>query len=81
MPIARRLGLLVGKAKVARQADGKLKLRFNAPQGFIYILEASTNMVDWEKVGVATESGAGEFGVEDATAPQPSARFYRLVVP
>jgi hypothetical protein len=68
-------------AKVAREADGKLRVHFSAPQGLVYILEASTNLLDWEKIGVATEDGTGEFDCDDATASQMPARFYRLVVP
>jgi hypothetical protein len=68
-------------AKVARQADGKLRMRFSAPHGFVYILEASTNLIDWDMVGVTTDRGSGEFDAEDLAAPQLPARFYRLVVP
>ena len=68
-------------SSAARQANGKTRLHFSAPPGFVYILEASTNLVDWEKVGVATPDGSDEFEVEDLAGPQMPARFYRLVVP
>ncbi len=68
-------------ARAERGRDGRLRMHFSAPQGFVYILEASTNLVDWEKIGVATDGGSGEFDCEDAAAPQMPARFYRLVVP
>jgi len=67
-------------AKITRQANGRLRMHFSAPQGFVYILEASTNLVDWETIGVAQDGGSGEFVCEDATAPQKPARFYRLGV-
>ena len=67
--------------KVGRHVDGKMRIHFSAPQGFVYILEASTNLVDWEKVGVATDYGSGEFDVEDLPALRMPARFYRLIVP
>jgi hypothetical protein len=66
---------------VARQANGRLHLHFKAPQGLVYLLEASTNLVDWERIGVASDCGSGEFDFEDAAAPQIAARFYRLAVP
>ncbi len=68
-------------AKLRRQADGKLRMGFSAPQGFVYVLEASTNLVDWEKIGVATDCGFGQFECEDVKASQMSTRFYRVVVP
>jgi hypothetical protein len=67
--------------KVTRQANGKLRMHFSAPQGFVYILEASTNLVDWERIGVAQDGGSGGFDFEDVTASQVPARFYRLSVP
>jgi hypothetical protein len=67
--------------RFGRHADGKMRMHFSAPQGFVYVLEASTNLVDWEKVGVATDCGSGEFDAEDLAAPHMPARFYRLVVP
>jgi hypothetical protein len=54
---------------------------FSAPQGSVYILEASTNLVDWEKIGVAVDWGSGDFECEDTKASQVPARFYRVVVP
>jgi hypothetical protein len=34
----------------------------------LYILEGSTNLVDWEKIGVAVDRGEGISGFEDANA-------------
>jgi hypothetical protein len=68
-------------AKLRHQADGKLRMGFSAPQGFVYVLEASTNLVHWEKIGVAADCGFGEFEVEDVNASQMPTRFYRVVVP
>jgi hypothetical protein len=68
-------------AKVRRQTDGRLQMGFSAPQGSVYILEASTNLVDWEKIGVAVDWGSGDFECEDTKASQVPARFYRVVVP
>ena len=65
-----------------RQIPPPLCAKSGSPsQGFVYLLEASTNLVDWEKVGVATDYGSGDFEVEDLPAPQLPARFYRLIVP
>ena len=68
-------------AKLHRRADGRLRLEFSSPHGPTYLVEASTNLVDWEKVGVAVESRPGEFEFEDPEAPRAPVRFYRLVSP
>jgi hypothetical protein len=63
----------------SRQADGKTRLQFEAAPGALYIIEASTNLVDWEKIGVATDNGTFEF--EDANAGLYRARYYRIILP
>jgi len=68
----------VGKV---HHGNGKAHLQFDAPQGFVYIIEASTNLEDWEKIGVASNSAPGAFEFEDPNASQAPARFYRIVVP
>ena len=49
--------------------------------GPAYILEASTNLVDWERIGVAVDRGDGMFSFEDANATRFPKRFYRIVSP
>ena len=49
--------------------------------GVAYIVEASTNLVDWEAVGVATVNEDGSFEFEDADAAKHQCRFYRVVNP
>jgi hypothetical protein len=61
--------------------DGKALFQFSAPRGFTYIIESSTNLVDWRKIGVASELGSGEFQFEDATLQRLPSRFYRVVIP
>ncbi|MBI3849394.1 MAG: immunoglobulin domain-containing protein [Verrucomicrobia bacterium] len=67
--------------KLSRNANGKLRMHFTAPPGPVYVIEASTNLIDWEKIGVATDGGSGEFEFEDANAPRMPTRFYRIVIP
>ena len=47
----------------------------------VYIIEASTNMVDWQMIGVAQDQGDGTFNFDDAQSTQLPARYYRVVVP
>jgi hypothetical protein len=67
--------------KVTQKENGNHRIQFTAPQEFVYIVEASTNLVDWEKIGVATQSSTGEFEFEDPDLAQTPARFYRVTVP
>lgn len=45
------------------------------------VIEASTNLVDWEQIGVAVQCGPDEFEFEDANAARMPTRFHRIVVP
>ncbi len=56
-------------------------MQFLAERGPAYILEASTNLVDWEMIGVAADHGDGAFTFEDANAARFPNRYYRLVTP
>ena len=49
--------------------------------GRLGLIEASTNLVDWEAVGVATVQSDGSFEFEDAGADKDLCRFYRLALP
>jgi hypothetical protein len=66
---------------VKSQLDGKIQLRFSSAAGQTYIVEASTNLVNWEIIGVASEHGDGTFEFEDANAASFTTRFYRVSSP
>jgi hypothetical protein len=68
-------------SQFARQANGKIRMRIAASPGFVYIIEASTNLVDWEKIGVARDGGTDSIEFDDAMASEMPVRFYRLVAP
>lgn len=63
------------------QVGSKIHLNFTGVHQQIYIIEASTNLVDWEKIGVAQDQGDGTFDFDDAPSTQISERFYRIVTP
>jgi hypothetical protein len=67
--------------KISHNSQGKPQIQFTAPAGFVYIIEASTNLVDWEKIGVATNAGAADFQFEDPSGGVTPSRFYRIVAP
>lgn len=68
-------------AATAQHANGKLHLKFSATHGQVYIIEASTNLVDWHSIGVAKDQGDGTFDFDDADAARMRERFYRVATP
>jgi hypothetical protein len=44
-------------------------------------VQRSTNLVNWESIGCATEIDDGEFEFTDANPPAGATRFYRLYSP
>jgi hypothetical protein len=67
--------------KVHHDANGKVRIQFAGPPGRACIVEASTDLVDWTKIGVAKELAPGEFEFEDANASGMPTRYYRAVIP
>ena len=67
--------------KALAPTNGKMHLNFSGLRHQIYIIEASTNLVEWEKIGVAQDQGDGTFDFDDASASPNPARYYRVIVP
>jgi len=61
--------------------DGCFQLQFSARPGVPYTVLASTNLVDWQEVGVATETVPGQFKFAEPAAWEHPTRFYRLRSP
>ena len=57
-----------------------MQMKLSGPAGRVYLLEASTNLVDWEAVGVGTGQADGSFAFDDPDAATLSNRFYRVRV-
>ncbi|HOX57327.1 MAG TPA: immunoglobulin domain-containing protein [Verrucomicrobiota bacterium] len=66
---------------VHRQPNGQVHIQFSGQPGAVYILEASTNFVEWQMLGVPEDKGNGTFEFEDPNAAIFPNRFYRLVSP
>jgi hypothetical protein len=70
----------VGDLSVTCQ-DGEPLLEFSADGTRTYLIEASTNLVDWEEIGVALEDEqqSGDFSFADEPSGDFTARYYRVV--
>jgi hypothetical protein len=67
--------------KATAHGNGKVHLNFSGAHQQVYIIEASTNLVDWEMIGVATDQDAGSFDFDDPASTHMPGRFYRVVTP
>ena len=65
----------------ARNIQGNVQLRFEAAPGALHLIEASTNLVDWELIGAGLPQTNGVFQFEDSRASTFSQRFYRVRSP
>jgi len=66
---------------VNRHANGRIHFQFSAPAGGVHLVQASTNLVDWKVIGVATLCEDGSFEFEDPDTTKFPSRFYRIVSP
>ncbi len=66
---------------LTRQLSKPARLHFTGAPGRLYIIEASTNLADWEMIGVAAGEPDGSFAFEDAQSARLPGRFYRIVAP
>ena len=65
----------------SKNANGHATIEFVGDVNCAYILEASTNLVNWTPIGMATPCGDGEFMFEDSDSNKFSTRYYRVVAP
>lgn len=65
----------------AIQEAGRMRMEFAGNSGKTYLVEASADLVNWEKIGVAVEKTPEAFEFEDLHADEFSCRYYRIVTP
>ncbi|HMJ63879.1 MAG TPA: hypothetical protein VK615_00905, partial [Candidatus Binatia bacterium] len=46
-----------------------------------YVIQATTDLVNWQNLGTATADASGVLGFEDINAPNFAARYYRAALP
>jgi hypothetical protein len=57
---------------------GKVQLRFLGTAGQSYVIQASTNLLDWVTLTTCTADGLGNVTATDPDAHKYPARFYRV---
>lgn len=65
---------------ITQGSNGKPHLKIKGLPGRVHIVETSTDMVNWVKVGVAAGAGGSDYRFDDTQAPA-GGRFYRVVSP
>ena len=68
-------------ASITQGNNGKPHLKIKGVAGRVHVVETSTDMVNWLKVGVAGPTGTGDYQFDDVQAPSVGARYYRVVSP
>jgi hypothetical protein len=66
---------------LVNQGGNQKSVKFLGIPGRVYLVQASSNLIQWETIGVATETDTGSYRFDDAGAANATARYYRLVVP
>jgi hypothetical protein len=61
------------------QEIGRPMLIFSADPSRTYVIEASTDLVQWDEIGAPEHDGDGNFHFEDVQAGDFLARYYRVV--
>ncbi len=65
--------------QVDLNVDGSTRLRFVGNNSTSYLVEVSTDMVNWVSLGTCTADAQGEVEFTDPAVASRSARFYRAV--
>src|SRR5207249_3260491 len=64
---------------IASLPNGNVQLQFSSSPNLIYTVQGSTNLVNWDILGTATNSGNGIYIFEDTNVNGFRKRFYRTV--
>jgi arylsulfate sulfotransferase len=65
----------------AELKQGRPILAFSGDEARVYLIETSSDLMHWEKCGVAKHRGGGNFDFEDACPQDSLIRYYRVVSP
>ncbi len=62
----------------SRSTNGTFRLTFTGDSNTTYCISASTNLVDWEDLGLSSQLSSGVFQSQDLSAGNFQQRFYRI---
>ncbi len=60
--------------------NGHIRLQFSSVSNLAYTIQTSTNLINWEMLGTATDSGNGQYQFEDTNTANFKRRFYRTAL-
>jgi hypothetical protein len=63
---------------ISLQPEGRVRMQLAGDSGALYLIESSTNLVDWELIGIASPATNGQFQFDDKEAGRFPRRYYRL---
>jgi hypothetical protein len=66
---------------ISLQPEGHVRMQFASDSGAPYLIESSTNLVDWELIGIVSTTTNGQFQFDDKEAGRFQRRYYRLRSP
>jgi hypothetical protein len=66
------------KIKLPHLTTAGMRLEFLAIEGETYVIQASSNLVDWITLGTATADAEGVIVFDDPAASRLSSRYYRV---
>jgi sugar lactone lactonase YvrE len=66
---------------VELQPNGRVRLRMVGTFPFVAHIQSSTNLLDWQSIGMPQPATGGEFEFEDDEPASLPARYYRLTLP
>jgi subtilisin-like proprotein convertase family protein len=66
--------------KAVSYSNGTLGFTLNGQPGHIYVIQASTDLINWSPIGTNTISGSGTFQFTDGNAGSFPYRYYRAAL-
>lgn len=66
---------------LTRGEGGRAHLKIRGSAGRTYVVETSTDLVNWQTAGIAIQCGDAAFEFDDPQSPTIGARYYRIASP
>jgi len=76
-----RVSFLTSLSGISRLGDGRVQFKFSTASGLSGSVYASTNLINWTAIGVATQIAPDLYQFIDANATNYARRFYQMRLP